>query len=129
MLEEKIVFVYGTLKTGMRNHSVMKRIKGEFQFPAETVRLYPMFDLGNGFPYLQDTKHTGHIIQGEVFKVPGKSMKELDYFEGVPDLYKKGMIEVEFEGNVIEANCYFITDELDRGELEQVKFFSEWLED
>ena len=129
MLEETTVFVYGTLKQNMKNHSVMERIKGEFQFPAETIRLYPMFDLGNGFPYLQDKAHTGYIIQGEVFRVPTENMKTLDYFEGVPDLYKKGMIEVEFKGNVIEANCYFISDELDEYELQNVKLFSNWEED
>jgi len=126
MIKETMVFVYGTLKQGMRNHSVIERIKGEFQFPAETIGLYPMFDLGNGFPYLQDVVGTGYIIQGEIYKIPTENMKTLDYFEGVPDLYKKGMIEVEFEGNVIEANCYFISNELDENELQDVKLFSNW---
>ena len=122
-----LYFIYGTLKKGKRNDHIMKQVKGEFICPVETVKPYPMFDLGNGFPFLQDSIHFGKIIQGELYLVDEKYDKKLDYFEGVPSLYKRGTITVEFEDNVYDdINCYFITDELTNGELEQVDFINEW---
>jgi gamma-glutamylcyclotransferase (GGCT)/AIG2-like uncharacterized protein YtfP len=126
--DERLFFVYGTLKQNMKNHNVIKRIGGEFLFPAETIRLYPMFDLGYGFPFLQDKKHIGYIIKGEVYKFKSNMIKFLDEFEGVPKLYKKELIQVEFKCNVMEASCYFIADELTEDELKKVKFFREWIE-
>jgi len=122
-------FIYGTLKKGMRNNSVMKRLNGKYICDAETTEKYPMFDLGNGFPYIQDLAGTGEIIQGEVWELKEKAIKDLDYFEGVPTLYKKGKISVEFENLLYpDLNCYFITDELTSDELKEVELFDNWTE-
>ena len=124
------IFVYGTLKKDMKNHHILKQMEASFICSAETTKPYPMFDLGNGFPYVQDKKGVGHIIQGEVWVIDEKHEKALDYFEGVPTLYKKGKINAEFENLVYEdLNCYFISDELDNGELEQVDLMDEWKEE
>jgi len=124
-----LVFVYGTLKKNMRNHHVMEKIFAEFVSPAETIEKYPMFDLGNGFPYLQDNPKYGLIIQGELYHINKITEKQLDHFEGVPQLYKKGLIDVEFENMKYEnVNCYFIADELTDDDLNDVDLFEEWVE-
>jgi len=128
-MEEELYFVYGTLKKGMKNHGVLERLKPTFIYPVETIEKYPMFDLGNGFPYIQDTKGTGLIIQGELYSMKVKHRDTLDYFEGVPSLYKRGKVNVEIENKIYkDVNCYFISDELDKYELQQVQFFDEWTE-
>jgi gamma-glutamylcyclotransferase (GGCT)/AIG2-like uncharacterized protein YtfP len=120
----EIFFVYGTLKRRMKNHGIIEKLKGKFISEAISTYKFPMFDLGNPFPYLQNTKGKGKIINGELFEIPKNKIKDLDYFEGVPDLYKKGTIEVN--GN--KVNCYFITDELTEEELSEIKTFNEWVE-
>lgn len=133
--ETELVFVYGTLKRDFNNSQIMDNNKANFISEVETIQKYCMFDLGNGFPYLQDNKNTngmGDIIQGELWKVPKSKIKDLDYFEGVPTLYKKGKISVKLE-NIVwnDVNVYFITDELTQEEinsLDKIKKFNEWVE-
>jgi len=122
------IFVYGTLKSDCRNNDIMKKVEGEFLFPCSTTKPFPMFDLGNGFPFLQNKSGYGNIIEGELWKVPNSASEVLNEFEGVPTLYKNGSIEVEFENKVISAYCYFITDELNEEELKDVELLSEWVE-
>lgn len=126
----KHFFVYGTLKLGMKNSHIMNHVKASFVAHVETVEKYPMFDLGNGFPYVQDNPGKGLILQGQLFSVHQKYEKDLDRFEGVPSLYKKGTINVEVENLLYEdINCYFISDELTDDELNEVDLFEEWRED
>jgi len=122
------VFVYGTLKSNCRNNDIIKRAGGEFLFPCITTNKYPMFDLGDGFPYIQDTKGIGKHIEGELWKVPNSGAEILNEFEGVPTLYKNGRIDIEFENIKINAYCYFKTKELSDNELENITFIDEWLE-
>jgi len=122
-------FVYGTLKKDMKNHHIMKNLNAKFIAPATTIDEYPMFDLGNGFPYVQNKPGIGHVLSGELWTVSEDKVKDLDYFEGVPTLYKKGKISVIHEsGGVAVANCYFITDELDKYEITDVELLKEWSE-
>lgn len=122
------IFIYGTLKLGCRNNHIMEKAQGEFLFPCVSIKKYPMFDLGDGFPYLQDKLDFGNIIVGELWKVPNSGAEILNVFEGVPDLYKNGRIEVEFENKVICAYCYFKTDELSENELNYINLIDEWEE-
>jgi len=126
---DELYFIYGTLKKGMRNYSVLQRCNAELIAEVETVEKYPMFDLGDGFPYLQDKVGIGSIIQGELYKIDSKYQKLLDEFEGVPTLYKKGVLTVEIENfKYSNVNCYFITDELLYEELNQMTLFNNWEE-
>jgi len=126
---DELYFVYGTLKKGMRNHTVLQRCNAELIAEVETIEKYPMFDLGNGFPFLQNKVGVGSIIQGELYKINSRYRKLLDEFEGVPTLYKKGVLTVEIENiKYSNVNCYFITDELSDEELNQVDLFDNWEE-
>jgi len=125
----KHFFVYGTLKRTMKNSHIMRRVKAEYVADVETIKPYPMFDLGNGFPYVQDNPGKGLILQGELFVVEEEHEKFLDRFEGVPTLYKKGKIDVELENlQYLDVDCYFISDELTDDELNEVNLFEEWTE-
>jgi gamma-glutamylcyclotransferase (GGCT)/AIG2-like uncharacterized protein YtfP len=126
----KYFFIYGTLKKGMRNHHILKKLNAIFIAEVETTNLFSMFDLGNGFPYVQDNPGNGLIIQGELYILEeGIQEKLLDEFEGVPNLYKKGTIDVEVENlKYQDVNCYFISDELTDEELNEVDLFEEWRE-
>lgn len=132
----KYYFIYGTLKKGMKNSHIMKNVHAKYIADVATVKPFPMFDLGNGFPYVQNVKGKGSIIKGELYGIECKYEKDLDSFEGVPDLYNRGFIDVEtivseaqpYKLPYTQVSCYFITDELDNFELNDVELFNEWLE-
>jgi len=124
-----IYFIYGTLKDNMKNNHILKECRAKFIGDVITKDKYPMFDLGDGFPYIQDKKGIGYNISGELYEIKDSYQKKLDWFEGVPTLYKRGKIEVE--GNIgcsTTADCYFIVDELDIDELNRVNFLNEWID-
>jgi len=123
-----LYFVYGTLKKDMRNHSVLKKINANFLAQCKTADNYPMFDLGNGFPYLQEEPGNGNIIHGELFEIDNKFEKHLDDFEGVPELYYRGTITIIYNKQNILVNCYFITDSLSNEELNQTEMLDNWID-
>jgi len=123
---KKYFFIYGTLKKSNVNNKILKNVNAKFIGYAETIEKYPMFDIGGGFPYLQDNKGIGNIIEGELWKIDdvNNNLKTLDWFEGVPDLYKKGNIDIELENlKYINVNVYFKTQEIN---LENIKLIFCW---
>jgi len=90
------VFVYGTLLSGYGNWAWALKdqtLVGE----AETLPTYTMLHLG-GFPGIIPEGETA--IQGEVYEVDEKCLKDLDSLEGVDDncpergLYRREKIEL-----------------------------------
>jgi len=115
------LFVYGTLKQGCRNNHYNH---SKFLFPCETTVPYPMYKSRWYFPFLEDRPQEGNIIQGELYEVTEEQLIELDRFEDVPDLYTRGVIEVEFENTTVEAICYFKAENTDK----TTDLISDWLE-
>jgi gamma-glutamylcyclotransferase (GGCT)/AIG2-like uncharacterized protein YtfP len=74
---------------------------------VQTVDEYPMFLLGETFPYLLNKPSIGHIITGELYEINDIIEGKLDIFEGVPYLYKKGYIDVVYKDKIVKAKCYF----------------------
>ena len=115
-MKEISVFIYGSLKKGFHNHQFLKnqRVYGAKMIEVETTLKYPLYNSESyceHFPYLEDRQGVGMIVKGELYQV--KSLKELDRFEGVPVLYKRGTIEVvDVYGNTYEANAYFRAENL-----------------
>ena len=72
------VFVYGTLKRGRHNNSIL----GPSQFLGVflTERRFTMYD-GKGFPYVVPEGSTSVI--GELYEVDDKILERLDWLEGV----------------------------------------------
>lgn len=118
-----LLFVYGTLKKALHNHYVLKDVKAKYISDVETTKKYPLFELNAPFPYIQDSPGVGKIVKGELYEVHEKYKENLDYFEGVPILYKNGKIEVTDGYSEFRVNCYFKAEGIN---LEGIKFISEY---
>lgn len=85
------VFVYGTLKKGMGNHSVMIEAKGRF-LGTTKVRGYACINTP-WFPYA--FKKDEAIIEGEVFAIPKENIYILDTLEGYPGFYNREITKTD----------------------------------
>jgi len=105
----ELFFIYGTLKTNEYNNYVMTNNQCIFLEECQTIEEYPMVILKEPFPYLIDNKGIGKKVKGELYLVPKENIDNLDYFEGVPTLYKKGKIKVltSISQSEKEVNVYF----------------------
>jgi len=119
------LFVYGTLKRGCSNHSIMKDLGAHFLGSAETIQPYPMYQYKDPFPYLVENPNSGDNIIGEVYKISDTYKPSIDEFEGVPTLYYPGKIKVLLNGNIVEADCYFSTRKLFPNTTELIKNYTE----
>ena len=72
-----VLFVYGTLMRGFRNH--YRLLDSEFIGPAWTKPIYRLYDCGTypGLVWEED----GESIGGELFRVTSEVMAALDEFE------------------------------------------------
>jgi gamma-glutamylcyclotransferase (GGCT)/AIG2-like uncharacterized protein YtfP len=105
----ELFFIYGTLKNNFHNNYVLKDNQCNFLEECETIDKYPLIMLREPFPYLIDNKGIGKKIKGELYLVPKENIDNLDYFEGVPTLYKKGKIKIKTTTSqtIKEVNVYF----------------------
>lgn len=120
-----LIFIYGTLKKGESNHSHMKGSK--YIGNAKSVKKYIMHPYRNSdFPCLFNESGK-YNIEGELYKVSDEKMVQLDYFEGVPNLFDKEKIDVidEFK-NIIKANVYFCKLERKDLNVKIEKELSKW---
>jgi gamma-glutamylaminecyclotransferase len=87
------VFVYGTLKRGFANHSLLSAATyiGEFR----TSTPYPLVVGGAYFsPYLLDIPDTGARVLGEVYAVCDDALASLDVLENVGVNYTRRVLKV-----------------------------------
>ncbi len=106
------VFVYGTLKRGQRNHSLLQ--DQEFLGQARTLPRYRLYDCGRN-PALVHDPVGGVAVLGEVWKVSDEVLRQMDAYEGAPELYSRRVILLEgldksvaayfFNGNVADLNA------------------------
>ena len=126
-----LVYIYGTLKNNCINNGILKNLSAQFLFPAETVEKFPMYlseNMMEYFPYIENQPGIGNNIQGEVWDLPHQNIKKLDYFEGVPDLYVRDKIKVEFENNIYDCFCYFKSENSETETLKEKDLMDEWIE-
>ena len=86
-----VLFVYGTLKRGERNHH--RLAAQEFIAEVATAPRYRVVDLGP-YPGLIRDAVNGLAVHGELFAVGARCLAELDEFEDVPNLFVREHIEV-----------------------------------
>jgi gamma-glutamylcyclotransferase (GGCT)/AIG2-like uncharacterized protein YtfP len=85
-----LVFVYGTLKRGERNHSFLRN--ATFVSDARTVDRFSLLDLGS-FPAM--VRHPAETqVSGEIYQIDANILERLDRLEGVPTLYDMHRIRV-----------------------------------
>ncbi len=100
-----ILFVYGTLKRGNRNHGALRG--AEFAGEARTEPAYLLVNCGS-YPGLVRTGNgqAGMAIGGEPYRVDETLLAALDRFENEGKEYVRGTIRL---ANGCEAQTYFYT--------------------
>ncbi len=83
------VFVYGTLKSGFRNHHLLEGC--EFFGAAATVPTYKMIE--NGFPVIMPDPE-GKPLAGEIYSVDDETLARLDQLEREGNSYDRTLIDV-----------------------------------
>jgi gamma-glutamylaminecyclotransferase len=94
------VFVYGTLKKGFSNHSII--MTSPFVKEAATKPEFTMITLG-GFPGILANGNTSII--GEVYEVSEFTLDRLDKLEGHPNWYRRTPITL-LDGDEVETYIY-----------------------
>ena len=89
-MEPKLLFVYGTLMQGMRNHLYLEKAK--FLGTAQTKPEYELLYNGS----IPAAKPGGHeIVKGELYEADEATLKSLDVLEEVDvKLYTKSEIDI-----------------------------------
>jgi gamma-glutamylaminecyclotransferase len=95
-----VLFVYGTLKRGERNHRLMADQR--FLGPAVTAAKYRVIDLGPHPVLIPDAEH-GLSVTGELWEVSDCALDELDEFEGIPDPFDRRAIEIMGDERSVQA--------------------------
>lgn len=90
-LNHHLVFVYGTLKSGFRNHSLLANAK--FLGIGKTAAEYTLYDMSD-FPAVSTTGQTA--IHGEIYQVNDDTFQQIDDLEGHPYYYHRIEIESQF---------------------------------
>lgn len=115
------VFVYGTLKRGFYNHTLLEN--SEFIAKVITKEKYPMLNAEEYFPYLINKMGIGHNIKGELFKIDDETFAKLDMLEGYPDLYTRENIKVISYGIEMSAIAYFVKEKIDYDDFDLLEEF------
>ena len=103
----KLLFVYGTLKMGSQNNIMLNRSK--FLGKAVTKPSLNIRSVGIPIvvaPFTDKMRELAKPIIGEVYKISKKTLELVDVLEGHPDLYKRRLIDVELEGDIVETYIY-----------------------
>lgn len=79
-----LLFVYGTLKQGERNHPLLMNEK--YLGDTGTSPDYLLVDLGT-YSGMVEKPQEGFSVQGELFEIPFKLITELDKIEDAPLLF------------------------------------------
>jgi gamma-glutamylcyclotransferase (GGCT)/AIG2-like uncharacterized protein YtfP len=101
------LFVYGTLKRGGSRHSLLKGCPFLGHALAKGFALY---DLG-AYPGMVPGDG---VVRGEVYEIPEGLLRELDWVEGAPFLFRRELIEVVLEDHTpLRAHTYLYNREVE----------------
>jgi gamma-glutamylcyclotransferase (GGCT)/AIG2-like uncharacterized protein YtfP len=104
---EELVFVYGTLRTGLRNHHLLSKEK--LVCPKSNTeslgRLLVFYD--RPFLLFDEKKYT---IRGELYRVSSTTLGLLDKLEGHPRWYIRTHCRIYCSSldTLLMANCYLL---------------------
>jgi gamma-glutamylcyclotransferase (GGCT)/AIG2-like uncharacterized protein YtfP len=85
-----LVFVYGTLLRGERNHGLL--VHARLVGPAATEPRFELIDLG-AYPGMTADGQTA--IRGELYEVDDRTLARLDELEGHPRYYRRETIALD----------------------------------
>jgi gamma-glutamylaminecyclotransferase len=106
------VFVYGSLKRGYWNHSLLSDFHAEFKGETVSEQRYHMLSgrimLSGSFPVVLDDgpAQTARPVTGEIYHVSDECLGRLDRLEGVPDSYERKIADVTENGQPVKAFIY-----------------------
>jgi len=89
MPESLDVFVYGSLLRGEKHHGLLQ--EATLIGPGRTLPAYRLVDLG---PYPGMVAEGTRAVMGEVYRVPGRLMAQLDRFEEHPETYVRSAVRL-----------------------------------
>ena len=116
-MRKTILFVYGTLMRGQRNHSLIA--DQEYLGEAVTEPRYRAIDLGD-HPGLVVDETNGLAVKGELWAVSDCCLAELDDFEEVPGPFVRTVVRIA--GREEPTQAYF----WNKAVTEDVASGSEW---
>ena len=93
-----LLFVYGTLKAGCKNHGELPR--GAELLGKTSVKGWDMWSVDGYYPAI--TPGNG-VVQGEIYQVHASDWPLLDEFEGVHKLYKRQIVHAD---NGLDVQVY-----------------------
>ncbi len=100
-----LIFVYGTLKRGCRNHHHLAGQK--LVSAARTVPGFTLYDLG-GYPGLVPHAADRTGVAGEIWSVDAEALRRLDAFEGVHEgLYRRAPIALQAPHAAAVVDAYY----------------------
>ena len=101
------IFVYGTLRKGECRNYLLE----DSQFIGYArAKGYLLYNIGS-YPGMVEG---GGEVVGEVYEIPESLLEKLDWVEGVPDLFRRELIEVTLEtGQTISAYAYIYNRKID----------------
>ncbi|KAI3459145.1 hypothetical protein Pfo_015808 [Paulownia fortunei] len=112
-----LIFVYGTLKRGFYNHTLIEDLiqtrDAAYLGPHTTVEALPLVCGPHGIPYLINLPGAGYRIRGELYSVSSDlGQARLDELEGVDQGHYErlpvAVVAAEGVGErVLEAEAYF----------------------
>ena len=101
-----LVFVYGTLKRGYSNHSLLSSSEylGAYSTATSNFSLY----CNGKYPLLVRSLSADTNVHGELYRVDEDTLKKLDWLECVDEgMYSRLPIYVENEAGGLVAEAYF----------------------
>jgi gamma-glutamylaminecyclotransferase len=107
------IFVYGTLRHGLRNHYLLADGRARLVARGQTDAPMTMHtaDVGDspvlGVPFLCAIRRTHHV-RGEVYAVDLDTLARLDRLEGHPHIYQRRPVAIRTDdGDVLACEAYF----------------------
>jgi gamma-glutamylcyclotransferase (GGCT)/AIG2-like uncharacterized protein YtfP len=131
------VFVYGTLKSGEHNHSIVspKENGSKFLGPATTCAETYVIYCNCGFPMAQDirvVKPNTYKIIGEIYSVNRKTLAKLDRLESNGTLYSRVkrpfIIKVNNKPTEVVAWIYLYLGNLDYYQNKNLTSFKRYVD-
>lgn len=94
----RLVFVYGTLKINQPNHYLMEDIENgsaKYLGRGKTLECYPLIIASRyNVPFLLSACGIGHQINGEIYNIDEKMLETLDKLEDHPNVYERKQTKI-----------------------------------
>ena len=109
-MEVNLVAVYGSLRKGLMNHTVIH----EAEFVGEgIVKGFGMYSLGAYPALVREGRHVPVVV--EMYEVTPKIMAGLDNLEGFPSYYTRKLCPILINGESVPAWVYYMDRTFTKG--------------